>query len=153
MASDIERTSDIPCFVESKTTVRDGLEATRIILGNHKQALLLKPKLPSQDKSAWGCFCGAYSCPMWIYSLDGAGARRIWSSGGASVEILDHKDDGSKRLLVSGGSAGHQEAALYRWDGRQYAVLRHKAVVFGQGDAADQRAEMEMAQFIKEATR
>ncbi len=152
-AKDIEKTSDGPCFAESKTTARDALEATRIDLGNQTQALLLKPKLPSEDKAAWGCFCGAYSCPMWIYSSDAAGARRIWSSAGSSVEIVDHKDNGSKRLLVSSGSAGHQEAVLYGWNGGRYKVLRNKAVVLGQGAQVDHRAKKDMAKFLKDAVR
>jgi hypothetical protein len=135
------------------TTVRDALEATVIDLGNRHRTLLLKPKLPGEDKAAWGCFCGAFACPMWIYSLDGHAAQRIWSSAGASVEIIDHKDGGSKRLLVSGGNAGHQEAALYGWTGRVYGVLRKKSIQMGQGVSADQRAEREMERFLADAAR
>ncbi len=133
------------------TTVRDALEATVIDLGNQKRTLLLKPKLPGESKSAWGCFCGAYACPMWIYSVDSGAARRIWSSAGASVKIVDHKDDGSKRLLASGGSAGHQEAALYGWNGKTYRVLREKSFSLDQGEREDQQAEQEMAKFLVDA--
>jgi len=151
VAADIEKgLSDRACFAESKTTVGAALEAGTIDLGTPARFLLVKPKQPSKAGAAWGCLCGAYTCPMWIYSLEGAVGRRVWSSGGSSVETIARKDHGSMRLLLSSGSAGHQEMTLYAWNGREYAVLREKSV--SGGDMGEQ-AERDMAKFRSDASR
>lgn len=150
VATDMEKNLDAAgntCLAEGKTTAKGALEATRIDLGNSARALLLKPKPPAEPQAAWGCFCGAYTCPMWIYSFEGTSAHRIWSSGGVSLEVVDRKDNGAKRLLLSSGSAGHQEVTLYAWDGREYTVLREKSVLFGQGGDVDERAQKELDKF------
>jgi len=151
VAADIEKTlSDRACFAESKTTVGEALEAGIIDLGTPDRFLLLKPKQPSKSGAAWGCFCGAYTCPMWIYSFERTAVRRIWSSSGNSVETIDRRDQGSKRLLLSSRSAGHQNMTLYAWNGREYTVLREKTV---SGSDMSEQAERDMARFRSNASR
>ena len=141
------------CFTDGGTTVQDALEATAVNLGSHARALLVKPKLPSEPKAAWGCFCGAYTCPMWIYSFKSGKVRSVWSSVGVSVMILDRKSRGYRHIFLSSGSAGHQEAILYAWNGHEYKIMMEKSVVFGHGNDEDERAENEMAKFRDDAIR
>lgn len=156
VAADVEKdlgNGEMVCLADSQTTARDALEATNIDLGSSGPALLLKPRMPSEPKAAWGCFCGPYTCPMWVYSFDRTVARRIWSSAGGSVTIIERKDNGSKRLLLVSGSAGHESATLYAWNGHDYAVLREKSVLLGQGGDVDDQAERDMTKFRADAAR
>ena len=140
LASDIAKgfnVGDRACFADyDKTTPRNALEATEVKLGPAARTLLVKPKTPDEPGAAAACYCGAYSCRMWIYSVAGEETHRLLETGGVSLEILDRADKGAKRLFVSSGTAGHQEAWVYRWDGRQYRVLRQIAVSSGDMDKA-----------------
>ncbi|MDR3437854.1 hypothetical protein [Telmatospirillum sp.] len=148
-AAEMQEATDGKCFANRSTTMQDALEATPVQLGGPISALLIKPKQPSEPKAAWGCLCGAYTCPMWIYSIEGGGVRRLWGSSGVSLEILDRKAQGHRLLLLTSGSAGHQEAALHGWDSHGYKL----SVVFGQGSEEDARAEAEMQKFVEEVSR
>ncbi|MTJ81310.1 MAG: hypothetical protein F8N37_09855 [Telmatospirillum sp.] len=141
------------CLADRKTTVQDAMEAKIIDLGTSVGVMLVKPRIPSDPRAAWGCLCGTYTCPMWIYSSEGTTTHRIWSAVGDSVEIVDRKDSGVKRLLVSSGSAGHQSAILYDWNGQKYVVLRKKMVIYGQGIEHDERVENELDKFRERAAR
>jgi hypothetical protein len=155
IAADVEKqfsVGETECLANSKTTARDALEATDLDLGHSTRTLLLKAKQPGESKAAWGCLCGANTCPMWVYSYDGATARRLWSDGGVALEIVDHKDKGMRRLLLSSGSAAYQSATLYAWNGREYVVLREKAFHFSEGDDPDE-AEAELGKFRESAAR
>ena len=151
VAADVEKNLEDwqrACLAETtKTTAMDALEAADIDLGNAARTLLLKPRLPSGPKSAWGCFCGAYACWMQVYSFDGVKARRILHSAGVWLDIIDRKDKGLKRLLLGSGSAGHQERKLYAWDGREYTALREMSVILGQGKDKDEKSEAELENF------
>jgi hypothetical protein len=135
------------CFADRKNTAQDVLEATKVDIGIPAQALLLKPKIPASPESAWGCLCGAYTCPMWIYSVEAAEVHQIWSSDGVSLEIVGHKDNGVRRLLLSSGSSGHQSANLYTWNGEKYLSLREKTVHYSEDKESAQQAENELSKF------
>ncbi|MGE5515292.1 MAG: hypothetical protein ACM31D_05670 [Bacteroidota bacterium] len=141
------------CLTDSKTTAKGALEAARLDLGGSVPALLLKPRGPTEPQAAWGCFCGAHACPMWIYASETAAPHRILSTAGDSLEIIDRQDNGMKRLLVSGGSAGQQAVELYAWGGQEYKVLRKKAIRLGRGDDADERAKQDLVKFRADAIR
>jgi hypothetical protein len=140
------------CLTKAKTNASDALEAKAINLGQPIQTLVLKPKQPSAARAAWGCFCGANTCPMWIYSFDDTTAQRLLTMGGVSLEIIDHKDKGMKRLLMSSGSAAYQSATLYAWTGQRYAVLREKTFRFDERVEVDQ-AKKELADFRADAAK
>ncbi len=87
---------------------------------------------------------------MWIFSLKGSTSRRLWWDYGNLVEVIDRKDRGLKRLLISSGTAGHQERSLYAWNGKRYTVLRKKQI---SGVEVNEKGYRDLEKFRSDAIR
>jgi hypothetical protein len=105
-------------------------EAQVVSLSPSLRAYLLKPTN--------FCLCGAYYCPVWLYSMQGTQAKRIWSTPATGVlEIMASKTNGYHQLKEYGGTAGHGYKSIWSWDGKKYQETYRQTYMNGSKGCAD----------------
>lgn len=70
--------------------------------------------------------CGANNCDKWIFRRTTAGYERILNAGGVqTIEVLKTRTNGYRDIMTAQhGSAWDSGLSLYRFDGREYRLVR-----------------------------
>jgi hypothetical protein len=106
-------------------------EAKIVNLSSSLRAYLVKPTN--------FCLCGAYYCPVWLFTMKDAQPSLIWStSATGNLAILPKKTNGYYQLKEFGGTTGHGHRSIWAWDGKKYKEFyRQSYMMNGSKGCAD----------------
>ena len=91
-------------------------ETHTVSLNDSTKALLVKP--------AHMCLCESNNCPMWIFRAKGNVSKPLWSSSATkTLEILDKKLNGYRKLKEASADETHGRESIWSWNKDGYVEI------------------------------